>query len=147
MGATGPGDSATDSDALAQQGDRLGSVNVKPNTTRSFLFAIPTTWLSVAGVHHHVRDSRVARAVRSPFGNPQRGPQAMETDTTVLAWVREDVARDLGLIDDTGFPPKVAKAWDAVTKADKEWTAADKKYWDRRRDEGPARKAALAGAE
>ncbi|WP_158713248.1 OTU domain-containing protein [Streptomyces sp. NRRL B-12105] len=147
MGASGPGDSSTESDALAQSGDRLASVNVKPNTTRSFLFAIPTTWLSVAAVHHHAKDSKAVRVLRSPFGQTKRAPQAVETDTTVLAWVREDIARQLGLIDDTGFPPKVGKAWDAVTKADKAWTAADKKYWDLRRDEGPARDAALDRAQ
>ncbi|MFJ9244869.1 hypothetical protein [Streptomyces sp. NPDC101776] len=147
MGASGPGDVATESDTLASGGDRLASVNVKPNTTRSFLFAIPTTWLSVAAVHHHVKDSAPVRAMRSPFGNPQRAPQARETETTVLAWVREDVARELGLIEDDGFPPAAAKAWDAVTKADKEWTAADKKYWELRRDEGPRRETALTDAE
>ncbi|SEF02853.1 hypothetical protein SAMN05216489_09742 [Streptomyces sp. 3213] len=147
MGASGPGDVSTESDTLASGGDRLASVNVKPNTTRTFLFAIPTTWLSVAAVHHHVKDSAPVRAMRSPFGNPQRAPQARETDTTVLAWVREDVARELGLIEDDGFPPVAAKAWDAVTKADKEWTAADKKYWELRRDEGPRREGALTDAE
>ncbi|WP_427917245.1 hypothetical protein [Streptomyces sp. cg40] len=147
MGASGPGDVATESDTLASGGDRLASVNVKPNTTRTFLFAIPTTWLSVAAVHHHVKDSAPVRAMRSPFGNPQRAPQARETDTTVLAWVREDVARELGLIGDDGFPPAAAKAWDAVTKADKEWTAADKKYWELRRDEGPRHETALTDAE
>ena len=147
MGASGPGDSSTESDALAQSGDRLASVNVKPNATRSFLFAIPTTWLSVAAVHHHAKDSKAVQVLRSPFGQTRRAPQAVETDTTVLAWVREDIARSLGLIDDTGFPPKVGKAWDAVTKADKAWTAADKKYWDLRRDEGPARDAALETAQ
>ncbi|WP_234478713.1 hypothetical protein [Streptomyces sp. MBT65] len=147
MGASGPGDVATESDTLASGGDRLASVNVKPNTTRTFLFAIPTTWLSVAAVHHHVKDSAPVRAMRSPFGNPQRAPQARETETTVLAWVREDVARELGLIGDDGFPPVAATAWDAVTKADKEWTAADKKYWELRRDEGPRRETALTDAE
>ncbi|MFK0172080.1 hypothetical protein ACIQU5_25125 [Streptomyces sp. NPDC090306] len=147
MGASGPGDTSSESDTLASAGDRLASVNVKPNTTRTFLFAIPTTWLSVAAVHHHVKDSAPVKAIRSPFGNPQRAPQARETDTTVLAWVREDIARELGLIKDDGFPPRAAKAWDAVTKADKEWTAADKKYWELRRDEGPRREAALTDAE
>ncbi|WP_405854208.1 hypothetical protein OG407_01550 [Streptomyces sp. NBC_01515] len=147
MGASGPGDVSTESDTLASAGDRLASVNVKPNTTRTFLFAIPTTWLSVAAVHHHVKDSAPVRAMRSPFGNPQRAPQARETETTVLAWVREDVARELGLVADEGFPPVAVKAWDAVTKADKEWTAADKKYWELRRDEGPRRETALTDAE
>ncbi|MBO4257591.1 lonely Cys domain-containing protein [Streptomyces griseorubiginosus] len=145
--AGAPGDSTTDSEALAASGDRLTSVNVKPNTTRSFLFAIPTTWLSIAGVHHHVKDSRVGQAVRGTFGHADRGPQAMETRTTALAWVREDVARDLGLIDDTGFPPKVARAWDAVTKADKAWTEADKEYWNLRRDGQARRQAELDEAE
>ncbi|MFJ9378102.1 hypothetical protein [Streptomyces sp. NPDC101455] len=147
MGASGPGDVSTESDTLASAGDRLASVNVKPKTTRTFLFAIPTTWLSVAAVHHHVKDSAPVRAMRSPFGNPQRAPQARETETTVLAWVREDVARELGLVADEVFPPVAAKAWDAVTKADKEWTAADKKYWELRRDEGPRRETALTDAE
>lgn len=147
MGASGPGDTSSESDTLASAGDRLASVNVKPNTTRTFLFAIPTTWLSVAAVHHHVKDSAPVKAIRSPFGNPRRAPQARETDTTVLAWVREDIARELGLVKDDGFPPRAAKAWDAVTKADKEWTAADKKYWELRRDEGPRRETALTDAE
>ncbi|MFE9609103.1 lonely Cys domain-containing protein [Streptomyces sp. NPDC006012] len=147
MGASGPGDSSTDSDAFTASGDRLSSVNVKPNTTRSFLFAVPTTWLTVAAVHHHVKDSGAVRLLRSPFGGTRRAPQAVETQTAVLAWVREDVARDLGLIDDTRFPPKVSRAWDAVTKADKEWTAADKRYWDLRRGEGPRLEAALEQAQ
>ncbi|MFH8535021.1 hypothetical protein ACH4GE_42420, partial [Streptomyces tendae] len=149
MGASGPGDYSAESDALAATGDGLTSINVKPafRTTRSFLFAVPTTWLSVASVRHHVKDSAPGRIVRSVFGNPQRPPQALETDTTVLAWVREDVARRLGLIDDANFPDRVAKAWDAVTKADQAWTAADKKYWDLRRDEGPGHEERLAAAE
>ncbi|MEU9453146.1 lonely Cys domain-containing protein [Streptomyces sp. NPDC048277] len=147
MGASLPGGSSTDSDAFTASGDRLASVNVKPNTTRSFLFAIPTTWLSVAAVRHHVKDSGAVRLLRGPFGDTTRAKQAVETDTTVLAWVREDIARDLGLVDDTRFPPKVAKAWDAVTKADKAWTAADKTYWDLRRGEGARLEAALGQAE
>ncbi|MER7186311.1 hypothetical protein ABT404_43795, partial [Streptomyces hyaluromycini] len=143
----GPADNSADSDALAAGGDRLTSVNVKPGAVRTFLFAIPTTWLSVAEVRHHVKDSRLGSAARSVFGHPRRGPQARETDTTVLAWVREDVARTLGLIDDSGFPKQVAEAWDAVTEADKEWTAADKKYWDLRRDNGDRYDRELSAAE
>ncbi|WUH90753.1 hypothetical protein OG900_12040 [Streptomyces sp. NBC_00433] len=127
--------------------EQLGSVNVKPNAGRSFLFAIPTTWLSVAHVHRHKGADTAVAFFRSPFGDPRRGPQAWETETTVLAWVREDVARRLDLIDDANFPADVAESWDAVTKADKEWTGADKKYWDLRRGDGAKREAALAAAE
>ncbi|MFE3271089.1 hypothetical protein [Streptomyces sp. NPDC059215] len=144
LGAYGPGDASSESETLAAVVDRLGSINVKPNSTRSFLFAIPTTWLSVATVHHHIKDSRI---VRTTFGSPHRGPQARESESDVIAWVREDVARTLGLINETSFPVQVATAWDAVTKADKEWTAADKRYWEQRREEGPRVESALRAAE
>ncbi|MFJ5263828.1 hypothetical protein ACIQAC_25535 [Streptomyces sp. NPDC088387] len=129
-GAYGPGDFSADSDTLGAGGDRLASVNVKPNTSRTFLFAVPTIWLTVAEVR------RPFEAARGTFGNARRGPQALETRTTVLAWVREDIARKLGLIDDTRFPAAVDRAWQAVTRADQEWTAADRAYWDLRRGRG-----------
>ncbi|MFF9458360.1 hypothetical protein [Streptomyces flaveolus] len=147
MGVSGPGDHTTDSEALVSSDDRLRSVNVKTQQTRTFLFAIPTTWLSVAAVSHQVWDTAVAQALRGTFGGPAHGPRAVQTDTSVIAWVREDVAYGLGLIDDVRFPARSAAAWDAVTRADKEWTAADKKYWELRRGEGAARERELADAE
>ncbi|MFI8006968.1 hypothetical protein [Streptomyces sp. NPDC086010] len=144
---TGSGAQEGDSVVMGVSGERLGSVNVKPEKDRAFLFAVPTTWLSLAAVRHHVKDSTVGSAFRSVFGNPVRTPQALETDATVLAWVREDVARDLGLVDDVRFPPEVAGAWDAVTKADKAWTAADTAYWDLRRGEGRRLEASVRAAE
>ncbi|MFE7751312.1 hypothetical protein [Streptomyces sp. NPDC057428] len=144
---TGSGAQEGDSVAMGVSGERLASVNVKPEKDRAFLFAIPTTWLSLAVVRHHVKDSSAGRAFRSVFGNPARGPQALETDATVLAWVREDVARGLGLIDDVRFPPEVARAWDAVSRADKTWTAADTAYWDLRRGTGHKLEAELRAAE
>ncbi|WP_329042842.1 hypothetical protein OHT61_31340 [Streptomyces sp. NBC_00178] len=143
---TGSGAQEGDWVVMGVSGERLGSVNVKPEKDRAFLFAVPTTWLSLAAVRHHVKDSTVGSAFRSVFGNTDRTPQALETDATVLAWVREDVARDLGLIDDVRFPPEVAGAWDAVTKADKAWTTADTVYWDLRRGEGRRLEASVREA-
>ncbi|MEU6341906.1 toxin glutamine deamidase domain-containing protein [Streptomyces sp. NPDC046977] len=144
---SGSGSQEVDSVTIGPAGERLASVNVKPDKGRAFLFAIPAKWLSIAQVHHHVKDSTPVKAVRSAFGNPQREPQAMETDATVLAWVREDVARQLGLVDGVNFPTKVAESWDSVSKADKKWTAADKAYWDLRRGDAAKREAELAAAE
>ncbi|MYS21054.1 hypothetical protein GA0115240_12501, partial [Streptomyces sp. DvalAA-14] len=143
----GSGDSSADAEGLTSARDGLSSVNIKPNTAMSFLFAVPTTWLSVAAVRHHLKDSGPGRLVRGTFGHAGKGARAMETDTTVLTWIREDIARDLGLITSANFPAKVAKAWETVTKADKAWTAADKKYWDARRDGEAERLTVLAAAQ
>ncbi|MFF0515217.1 hypothetical protein [Streptomyces sp. NPDC004250] len=144
---SGSGAQGLDSATSGQTGEQLASVNTKPDKARTFLFAIPTTWLSVAHVRHHVRDSTPARIVRSAFGNPQRLPQAVETEAKVLAWVREDVARQLGLIDDTLFPAEVSASWDAVADAEKAWITADENYWELRRGDGFEREKALAAAE
>ncbi|MEU6458995.1 hypothetical protein [Streptomyces sp. NPDC047065] len=144
---SGSGAQGLDSATSGQAGEQLASVNTKPDKARTFLFAIPTTWLSVAHVRHHVRDSTPARIVRSAFGNPQRLPQAVETEAKVLAWVREDVARQLGLIDDTLFPAEVSASWDAVADAEKAWITADENYWELRRGDGFEREKALAAAE
>ncbi|MFB7293139.1 alpha/beta hydrolase [Actinacidiphila glaucinigra] len=145
---SGSGVPELDTVTFLSAGDRVASVNVKrQDGARAFLFAVPTKWLSIAHVHHHVKDSKVADWGRSVFGLLPRVPQAMETDTTALAWIREDVARRFDLINDTNFPAHVASSWDEVTKADEAWTAADKAYWDLRREEGATRIAELAQAE
>ncbi|MFF0683809.1 hypothetical protein ACFYVW_35225 [Streptomyces tendae] len=144
---SGSGAQGLDSAASGQTGEQLGSVNIKPDKARTFLFAIPTTWMSVAHVRHHVKDSTPARFVRSAFGDPQRPPQAVETEAKVLAWVREDVARQLGLIDGTRFPAEVSASWDAVADAENAWTTADENYWNLRRGDGFERETALAAAE
>ncbi|MDH3039213.1 hypothetical protein [Streptomyces sp. TRM75561] len=144
---TGAGAQEVDSAGMDVSSAQLGAVNVKSDEARTFLFAVPTTWLSVAEVHHHVKDSGPARAFRSVFGNPRREPLVVETKTAVLVWIREDVARRLGLIDDIGFPPTVARAWDEVTRADGAWTAADREYWDLRRGRGAQLQADVEAAE
>lgn len=82
-------------------------INMKPNTGRAFLFSVPTKWLAVAGVHRHVKDSSLGRLVTRGTtwnGYDPPGVQAGETDTEVLAWIREDVARGLGLITPQNHP-------------------------------------------
>ncbi|MEU9221111.1 hypothetical protein AB0D47_31810 [Streptomyces sp. NPDC048376] len=144
---SGSGAQGLDSATSGQTAEHLASVNTKPDKARTFLFAIPTTWMSVAHVRHHVKDGAPARFVRSAFGNPQRLPQAVETEAKVLAWVREDVARQLGLIDDTLFPAEVSASWDAVADAEQAWITADESYWELRRGDGFERETALAAAE
>ncbi|MEV5244686.1 toxin glutamine deamidase domain-containing protein [Streptomyces werraensis] len=144
---SGSGAQGLDSAASGQYSEQLASVNIKPDKARTFLFAIPTKWLSVAHVEHHLKDSAPVRLARSIFGNLQRVPQAVETDATVVAWVRADVARQLGLVDDINFPAEVSDSWDAVAQAEGEWIAADEAYWALRRGDAAKRQTELAAAD
>ncbi|MFC4034388.1 hypothetical protein ACFO3J_23335 [Streptomyces polygonati] len=140
---------ATDTNAVKYAGADGSQLDIKPKTGRSFLFAIPTDWLGVAEIERSFKDSAVGswlgRAL-GPFGYVKPGPQAVETRTQVLAWVREDVARQLGLITDDGFPPRVADAWKHSVAASKAWVEADKAYWKKRRAV-PELRARLAASE
>ncbi|WP_213083781.1 hypothetical protein [Streptomyces canus] len=131
--------------------DHLTSRNLKPKTGRSFLFAVPASWVSVGGVHRGIADSKLAGALRRGiFHKARSGSLAMATEAYVITWIREDVARDLRLITDANFPARVKEAWDAVERAGKAWTDADKAYWKKRRasahlrEELRAAEAALA---
>ncbi|MER6290339.1 hypothetical protein [Streptomyces sviceus] len=141
-GASGTLSNAADTETAKSAGADGVQSNVKPKTGRSFLFAIPTDWLGVAEVEHDVKDSAVGLLVGralGPFGRVRPGPRAVETRGQVLAWVREDVARTLGLITDTTFPEKVSDAWTRVTAAGTAWADADKAYWTTRRALGEVR--------
>lgn len=116
---TGP--NAAETDRRVSSGAQGAQLTIKL-TGRSFVFAIPTAWLGVADVD---RSHRV-------FGRIRR-MRAVETQTRLIALVREDVAREWGLVDDGNFPPAVADAWTQVTKAGKAWAAADDAYWTKRR--------------
>lgn len=98
--------------------------NIKPKTGRALLFSIPTDWLGEATIAHGKLASVFVQGSKS---------QVVEYRTNVMAWVREDVARELGLIDDTTFPADVTAAWTAVAAASKAWVDADKAYWKVRR--------------
>ncbi|MGW0300863.1 hypothetical protein ACWDYK_29775 [Streptomyces anthocyanicus] len=126
-----------------QGGANSGQVTLKPTAGRAFLFAVPTRWLGVGTVERHFKDSatgRLASHLLGPFGFTRPGPQAVETESQILAWVREDVARQLGLITDANFPSQVADAWSAVTKSAKAWVDADNAYWKQRRALRPGRR-------
>ncbi|MGI5446943.1 hypothetical protein ACQEVM_14440 [Streptomyces sp. CA-243310] len=133
LAANTTGPNAADGDGAPVGSERLSSLNVKPKTGRAFLFAVPTDWLSVAEVHRGIKDSGLGRFLAGTLGHPPRGPKAVSSRTYALAWIRDDVARELGLIDDTGFPARVSAAWDATGKAAKAWTEADQAYWNKRR--------------
>ncbi|MEU5716190.1 hypothetical protein AB0G71_10440 [Streptomyces sp. NPDC020403] len=133
LGGSGTGPYAAEGEALPTSADQLTSINTKPKTGRVFLFAVPTSWLSVADVRRGIKDTRLGRFVGGTFGHVRPGPKAVSSQAYALAWVRDDVARELGLIDDTNFPARVATAWDAVTAASKAWVDADKAYWKKRR--------------
>ncbi|MFE1856690.1 hypothetical protein, partial [Streptomyces sp. NPDC059489] len=125
----------SETDTRRQDSSQAGQTTLRPTAGRAFLFAIPTTWLGVANVHRTFNDSRLGRWVRQslgPFGLAP-GRQAVETDAHVIAWVREDVARELGLVTDDNFPKSVADGWDKVKKATDAWVAADNAYWNTRR--------------
>ncbi|MFJ8171148.1 hypothetical protein ACIQ64_22185 [Streptomyces sp. NPDC094473] len=153
LGGSGTGPYAAEGDALPTSADQLTSINTKPKTGRVFLFAVPTSWLSVADVRRGVKDTRVGRFVGGTFGRVRPGPKAVSSQAYALVWVRDDVARELGLIDDTNFPARVGAAWDAVGSASKAWVDADKAYWKKRRaaiglrEERDAARITLAEAE
>ncbi|MFE7810861.1 lonely Cys domain-containing protein [Streptomyces sp. NPDC057433] len=153
IGLSGPGPNDLDGDGMPVGDDHLTSRNLKPKTGRSFLFAVPATWLSVGDVHRSIVDSKLANRIRGgTFGKARSGPQAMQSEAYVVTWVREDIARDLKLVTDANFPERVAKAWDAVGRASKAWVDADKAYWKKRRASAGLRadldaaQAALDGA-
>ncbi|CAL9613726.1 hypothetical protein SUDANB58_05693 [Streptomyces sp. enrichment culture] len=140
IGAFGPGPNDLDGDGMPVGDDHLTSRNLKPRTGRSFLFAVPATWVGVGDVHRAIVDSRFANRVRGgTFAKARSGPQAMRSQAYVVTWVREDVARELRIITDTNFPERVSKAWDAVESASKAWIDADKAYWKKRRASGALR--------
>ncbi|ALO99335.1 hypothetical protein SHL15_8385 [Streptomyces hygroscopicus subsp. limoneus] len=125
-----------DADAVRYGGAAATQTTLKPKTTRAFLFAIPTSWVAVADVERGFKDSPVGDWMHEhlgPFGPSRPGPQAVSAETQVIAWVREDVARELGLVTDDTFPAQVAEAWSKVTKAGTAWVDADKAYWKLRR--------------
>ncbi|MFC9160656.1 lonely Cys domain-containing protein [Streptomyces fungicidicus] len=140
IGALGPGPNDLDGDVMPVGDDHLTSRNLKPKTGRSFLFAVPATWIGVGDVHRGIVDSRLANRIRGgTFAKARSGPQAMESEAYVVTWIREDVARELRIITDTNFPERVSKAWDAVESASKAWVDADKVYWKKRRASGGLR--------
>ncbi|MFD0542031.1 hypothetical protein ACFQ1B_01400 [Streptomyces mexicanus] len=133
-GAAGPLGGTTEGANLKGGAEAGLGTHRKIATTRSLLFALPVHWLSVVEAHQRITDSRAARALRHPhtFGRARRGPRAAEAQTTALVWVREDIATDLGLIDDTTFPEEVRAAWDRMAEAQADMTKAEKEYYDAR---------------
>ncbi|MEU2067231.1 hypothetical protein [Streptomyces anulatus] len=127
-GATVPIGGANDATALRSATDTTLGTHVKVVTDRSMLFAVPVSWLSVAEVDHRVTDSRPIQAL----GKPKRGPRAVEAGTTALVWLREDIARDYGLLDDTTFPDEARTAWDDQAKSAADLATAEKNYYDAR---------------
>nr|WSX54020.1 hypothetical protein OG409_36935 [Streptomyces sp. NBC_00974] len=89
---------------------------------RHFLFAVPTAWLGIAEVRRWLA-----------FGRVRPLPQGAHADTVLEVLVSEDVARDLGLVDERNLPPVVQDAWTQVTRAGDAWAAADSVYWQTRR--------------
>ncbi|MEU3185087.1 hypothetical protein ABZ707_12925 [Streptomyces sp. NPDC006923] len=133
LGASGTGPYAAEGDGITTGVDQLASINVKPKTGRAFLFAIPTAWLSVAEVRRGIKDTSLARAVGGTFGHVRPGLKTVTSEAFALAWIRDDIAKELGLINDTNFPERVGDAWDAVTSAAKAFVAADQAYVKKRR--------------
>ncbi|MGV9935202.1 WXG100-like domain-containing protein [Streptomyces olivaceoviridis] len=146
--ASGSESTAADGDAVRYGAAAIAQTTRKPKTTRAFLFAIPATWVGVAEVERGFKDSPAGVWMHEhlgPFGPSRPGPQAVSAETQVIAWVREDIARELGLVTDDSFPPRVADAWEKVTRASTAWVDADKAYWKLRRTM-PDSRAAYAQA-
>ncbi|WUH44065.1 hypothetical protein OHO27_03950 [Streptomyces sp. NBC_00443] len=127
-GAAIPIGGANDGTALKGTVDTTLGTHLKVVTDRTMLFALPVSWLSVAEVDHRITDSRPLHVL----GKAKRGPRAAEAETTALVWLREDIARDYGLLDDTTFPDEVGSAWDDLAGAAGDLAAAEKGYYDAR---------------
>ncbi|MFZ3554486.1 hypothetical protein [Streptomyces sp. BH055] len=127
-GTTVPFGGSNDTNALRGANDTTLGTHLKVVTDRSMLFAVPVSWLTVAQADHRLTDSRPMQAL----GKPVRGPRAAEAETTVLVWLREDLARDYGLLDDTSFPDDVAAAWDTMSDAAGDLAKAETAYYDAR---------------
>jgi hypothetical protein len=127
-GATVPIGGSHDGTTLKATVDTTSGTHVKVVTDRTMLFAVPVSWLSVAEVDHRVTDSRPLRAL----GKARRGPRAVEAGTTALVWLREDIARDYGLLDDGTFPDEAGAAWDDLAKAAGDLAKAESSYYDAR---------------
>ncbi|MHB9756191.1 WXG100-like domain-containing protein [Streptomyces sp. BYX5S] len=127
-GATVPFGGSNDTNALRGTSDTTLGTHLKVVTDRSMLFAVPVSWLTVAEADHRLTDSRPMQAL----GKPVRGPRAAEAETTALVWLREDLARDYGLLDDTSFPDDVAAAWDTMADAAGDLAKAETNYYDAR---------------
>ncbi|MFG2193208.1 hypothetical protein ACGFNH_11915, partial [Streptomyces sp. NPDC048639] len=127
-GATLPIGGANDGTALKGTADTTLGTHLKVVTGRSMLFALPVSWLSVAEANHRITDSRPLHAL----GKARRGPRAAEAETTALVWLREDIAREYGLLDDTTFPDDLRTAWDDLALAQGDLAEAEKRYYDAR---------------
>ncbi|MEU1127960.1 hypothetical protein ABZ371_31345, partial [Streptomyces sp. NPDC005899] len=127
-GATVPIGGANDGAALKGAVDTTLGTHIKVVTDRSMLFAVPVSWLAVAEVDHRVTHSRPMRAL----GSARPGPRGAEAHTTALVWLREDIARDHGLLDDSTFPDEAGAAWDAMAKAAADLATAEKEYYEAR---------------
>ncbi|MFE4690582.1 lonely Cys domain-containing protein, partial [Streptomyces sp. NPDC056749] len=127
-GGTVPIGGTNDGTTLKGTADTTLGTHIKVVTDRSMLFAVPVSWLAVADVHHRVTDSRAMYAL----GKAERGPRAAEARTTALVWLREDIARDHGLLDDSSFTDEVLTAWDDQAKAAGDLATAEKGYYDAR---------------
>ncbi|MHC5256241.1 WXG100-like domain-containing protein [Streptomyces sp. UC4497] len=125
-GTTVPFGGSNDTTALRGTNDTTLGTHLKVVTDRSMLFAVPVSWLTVAEADHRLTDSRPMQAL----GKPVRGPRAAEAETTALVWLREDIARDYGLLDDTSFPDEVGAAWDTMSEAAGDLAKAESRYYD-----------------
>ncbi|MGV9682338.1 WXG100-like domain-containing protein, partial [Streptomyces cellulosae] len=127
-GVTGPVGGAGDGIAHKGAEDVTLGTHVKYGIDRSMLFALPVSWLAVSEADHRITDSRPLRTL----GKAKRGPRAAEAETTALVWLREEQARDYGLLDDSSFPEEAAAAWDDMAKAAADLAVAEKGYYDAR---------------
>ncbi|MFD4763288.1 lonely Cys domain-containing protein [Streptomyces sp. NPDC058439] len=127
-GATLPVGGTNDGATLKSTVDTTLGTHTKVVTDRSMLFAVPVSWLSVSEVDHRFTDSRPLYAL----GKAERGPRAAEAETTALVWLREDIARDYGLLDESTLTAEVLAAWDGQAKAAGDLATAEKGYYDAR---------------
>ncbi|WP_157129818.1 ADP-ribosyltransferase, partial [Thermobifida halotolerans] len=115
--ATAGGDSTARTDGHVDSDP--GRPGPDPTGKRSYLVRVPTSWI-VAAENPHTHIPGIGRT-------PTRG--FAETDSAITAWISENQARTLGLLDgdrvDSG-------AWDGVAKAQQELADAEKDYYSKR---------------
>ncbi|MFI1980567.1 hypothetical protein [Streptomyces wedmorensis] len=131
VGSSAAAPTGTTTDAITQDPTSVvvDSSKVKLPVGRSLLFRLPVTWLVVADAKRRGAGTKVAARLGVGGTTPRpSGVTRLALQDGVLVWVREDFAREYGLLGEEKFPDEVRAAWDQVRDATQQWQAATRAY-------------------
>ncbi|MFC8276940.1 hypothetical protein ACFUJR_31320 [Streptomyces sp. NPDC057271] len=131
VGSSAAAPTGTTADAITQDPTSVvvDSSKLKLPVGRSLLFRLPVTWLVVADAKRRGADAKAAAGPGAEGAAPRpSGVTRLALEDGVLVWVREDFAREYGLLTEEKFPDEVRAAWDQVRDATEQWQAATRAY-------------------